>query len=72
MKPSNKMTREIGAGCVSSRYRPGGGRPPTLAGAAMTQPIVILIATLLGVFWAAGQTVTWTGGEQLRLVVEHE
>ena len=62
MKPSNKMTREIGAGCVSSRYRPGGGRPATLAGAAMTQPIIILFATLLCVFWAAGQTVTWTGG----------
>jgi|ERR1035437_748630 hypothetical protein len=62
MKPSNKMTGEIGTGCVSSFYRPGCSLHATLAGAAMTQPIIILFATLLCVFWAAGQTVTWTGG----------
>jgi regulation of enolase protein 1 (concanavalin A-like superfamily) len=62
MKPSNKMTGEIGAGYVTSPYRKGFGPLVTLTCAAMTQPIFILVAALLCAFRADGQTVTWTGG----------
>ena len=62
MKPSNKMTGEIGAGYVTSPYRKGVGPLVTVTCAAMTQPIFILVAALLCAFRADGQTVTWTGG----------